>query len=334
MNIQKTHFEENLENLFNEVKSFRTFDYFKEMLKICSKFRHLSPFNAMLVNLQKPGARYVLKEHEWKTRFDRGIKPNAQPLIILVPFGPVDYLFEIGDTENLNMFPMTDYQILEKIAEPFKTKGIVEPSWLNRLMRNCAYFGIKFDLGWNAAVNFSAKIEVLEKTEINEHIEFIKEKYITLPAQYLISVNKNASLGEQFSGIIHELGHFFCRHLTSPLGWEPWEVRNLPKDAKEFEAESIAWLICERLNIDNPSVEYLAGYLPDNGEIPNGVSVGAIMQSANEIWKLCMEPVYIKQGYLYKKDKLAKEHIDNLLKQRKSQKNANSKKAQPVQLTF
>lgn len=40
-----------------------------------------------------------LSEKERRTKFDRGIKPNARPVIMLVPFGPVDFVIIYGDRQ-------------------------------------------------------------------------------------------------------------------------------------------------------------------------------------------------------------------------------------------
>ena len=277
----------NLDILFSEVRRFRKSKYFRELLNTCGKFRHLSPFNAMLVNLQKPEARWVLRKKEWERDFHRSLKPNAQPLIILVPFGPVDYLFEIGDTESqLGLFPDTDEDILSSIERPFKTKGNVSEDDIERLQKRCSLLGIAFDMQMNAGVNYGAKIELLKHPQILRDVQVKKDQFMNLEAPYLISVNKNASRGEQFSSIIHELGHLFCGHLQSPAGWKPWSMRLLRHEVEEFEAESVAWLVCDRLNIEPSSVEYLAGYLDENENIPNEVSIENIFRAFNYVWDL------------------------------------------------
>lgn len=307
----------NLEKLFTEVRSFRSSKYYRDMLNMCAKFKHLSPYNVMLINMQKPLSRYVLKEQDWKRKFHRRIKPNAQPLIILVPFGPIDYLFEIGDTEPDDTFPMSDDEILETIARPFKTRYEVRDNQLKDLMLGCAYHGITFDMTMNAGVDYGADIRLLKQSATNKNVKLKKECFLDLPAPYMISVNKAASRGEQFAAIVHELGHFFCHHLPAPDGWEPWDVRHLPHNAEEFEAESVAWLICERLNIGNPSAAYLSGYLDEFNEIPGQVSVEAIFNSFNEVWNICSKESNVKKSLLYKRDKKTKLKIDKAMNPKK-----------------
>lgn len=53
----------------------------------------------------------------------------------------------------------------------------------------------------------------------------------------------------------------------------------------EFEAESIRWLICERLGIKNPSAEYLIHHLKPDRTTPN-ISVDAVLKAVGFIENL------------------------------------------------
>ena len=63
---------------------------------------------------------------------------------------------------------------------------------------------------------------------------------------------------------------------------------NHDKNLCEFEAESVCYLVCRRLGIDNPSDEYLAGYLKHHSEVPS-ISLEAVMVTANLIEKMGRE---------------------------------------------
>jgi len=47
----------------------------------------------------------------------------------------------------------------------------------------------------------------------------------------------------------------------------------------EFEAESVCYLVCTRLGIENPSAEYLAAYVRDYEATPP-ISLDAVMKSS------------------------------------------------------
>lgn len=86
--------------LLHEVERFSSCDNFKAMLEFCARFRKLAPYNAMFLQVQMPNARFVLSANQWRNHFHRQPKANARPLITLVPFGPIEFLYEIGDTER------------------------------------------------------------------------------------------------------------------------------------------------------------------------------------------------------------------------------------------
>src|ERR1035438_1449924 len=43
---------------------------------------------------------YVATPSDWMTEFERKVKPDARPLMMLRPFGPVMFVFDIDDTEG------------------------------------------------------------------------------------------------------------------------------------------------------------------------------------------------------------------------------------------
>ena len=311
---QTDYFESSkLDILFENIKKYRKGEYYKKLMNVCLKFRHLAPYNAMLINLQKPKARYVLREEEWRTQFNRHLKPNAQPLIILFPFGPVDFLYEIGDTEPTSgFFQLSDDDIMERIEKPFKTKGMIDKETLERTISNCAYHGITFDFNMNAGVDLGGKIELLKYPCENKNVDIGRDQTANIPAPYQISINKNADDGEKFASIIHEMAHLFCLHLQAPSGWEKWPVRRISHKAQEFEAESVAWLICGRLNIITPADRYIAMTIGDDEFIPEDVSMECIFRAFNQAWDLCRgdKTMSVKEGLCYKNNKSIKDRID------------------------
>ena len=87
--------------------------------------------------------------------------------------------------------------------------------------------------------------------------------------------------------ICHESGFLFYQHLIVPHDWEKWHVRNMLHAAKEFVVESVAWLICERLRVENTSERYFRSYLTVNNEIRTEVSIERILYGVNEIRSIC-----------------------------------------------
>src|SRR6202163_284022 len=70
--------------------------------------------------------------------------------------------------------------------------------------------------------------------------------------------------------------------LGTPKGrWWP-DRQNLSYAVREFEAESVSYLVCVRLGIDTASDEYLAGYVRRCPDTP-AISLDRVMKS---VWLL------------------------------------------------
>ena len=66
---------------------------------------------------------------------------------------------------------------------------------------------------------------------------------------FAIPLNSNHDNVTLLATIYHELGHVYCGHLgNNELDYLP-ERTNLDIQAREFEAESVCWLLCEREGI-------------------------------------------------------------------------------------
>lgn len=236
----KRDVKSNLDELFSSVENFRDTESFQQMLEFVSRFRSLSPYNAFLIYQQRPGVNYVLNAASWFRQFKRNIKPDARPLIILVPFGPVDFVYDISDTYPAedkcqpSLFEEFEEDFLSSISEPYKTSGYIPKKELTRLVNSMKYHGIGVD--WNLRVGgeYAGKIRLLSEYCSKLEIEY-KEVHFDIKANYLLGIGENAGCGEAFATAVHELGHLFCHHLTAAPA-NAWVVRNLDHAAEEFEA--------------------------------------------------------------------------------------------------
>jgi hypothetical protein len=269
-----------LDALFHEVGVYRQSADLRELFIFIKKFPKIAPFNAFLLHIQKPGSQYVATAVEWKIKFNRTIKPGSRPLVILIPFGPVNFVFELEDTEGKDPFP-------EELLKPFLTNGMIQDAAFQRLIRNLPRDGVSYheaDHGTGSAG--SIKVAGEGGTQAAG-----KKKAKVL---YHLVVNKNHSIEEKFATIAHELGHLYCGHLGTPN--EKWwsSRRGKHLSTKEFEAESVAWLVCERAGINNPSVAYLSGYLNENAQIPQ-VSLETVLKAAGMIESMTLRSLPLRK---------------------------------------
>lgn len=261
-----------LDKLFFEIETYRESSHLKELFEFVRRFPYIAPYNAMLIHIQKPGSNYVASATKWRDKFNRTIKPGARPLVILRPFGPVSFVFELSDTEGYQPFP-------EELLNPFKVEGQIPNEKFINLKTNLINDGISY----SEAEHGTSSAGFIQTTDSTKRIKIYKgQKEIILKVVYNLVVNKNHSKETKFATILHELGHIYCGHLGTPNSkW--WDSRcHLNINQEEFEAECVCWLICERLGIGNPSAKYLSGYLDNNREIPQ-ISIDTVLKSVGII---------------------------------------------------
>ncbi len=286
-----------IDKLFTNIEAYRQSTFFLDMLKFCATFKELAPYNAMLVKTQMPSARYVLTAKQWSNKYQRKPKLNARPLVTLRKYGPIDFVFEIGDTESMagNLFGWNDQDILEMLASPYSTSGGVQTDLYEVLVSHLPYYGIKLE-HFRAGASLAA--------EIIKHPCQIQVGDVETAGYYVISVNDKADKSTAFASICHELGHLFCHHLCSPDTDTPWWTqRNTTWEEGEFEAEIVSYVICERFGIGNKSWTYLSEVIGRNGSIPQNISVDRIFKAANEVERMLDKELNPRTCSLYFNDK-------------------------------
>lgn len=321
--IDKLNLVCQLNGLYDLARDYRTSERFYQMMRFCAKMRHLKPYNAMLAYIQMPGAVYVMYNYDWE-KLGRILKPNARPIVIL-NFKPVGVIYDISDTmtdpEAKNKY--NDQRIMDEIESMNSIARMNNKSVdLDLLYRNLNLNGIAVDDRMLAGSSYSAKIELL-KNPILSKFELTKKNWIKYDLPYLLSINHHASEGETINSVIHELAHLFCCHLPFPKEWitrkkilstktkglfEPWTVRTISHEAREIEAESVAWIVCAHIGIVTKSEIYISSYLKDSTEMPKEVSFDAIFKAANYILDFFSWMNY-RSGLLYKYDRNFADYI-------------------------
>ena len=310
---EETEIKKGIDELVMLVKRYRDSHEFKRMLDFVGRFPYFAPYNAMLLYLQKPGATFVLTAKQWKA-YNRQIKPNAQNIIMLIPFGPTYCLHDISDTEQIPGQPeLDDVRIMQEWENSLnKPSGEIDRDSIELLKRNLAVYGILLDDKFKASQSYGGYIGP-HKTGVIE-VPLNKKHSVKALSSFLISINEAETETAKFHTLCHELGHLFCRHLY----YDKDKIRHLSIKEEEFEAETVAWLLCKRHNISNPSEEYLATYASD-GEIPY-CSPDAIMNAVAAIERMMTEEINIKESPWYKLNPEVKLLIDRELARIKSDK--------------
>jgi hypothetical protein len=105
-----------LDELFALAGKYNSSEDYLELMRFVGRFRFYSPFNAMLIHTQMPGAQFACTARKWRRDYGREIKINARPIVILQPMGPVLFLFDVSDTAPLpNGRPLP-----RRVEDPFR----------------------------------------------------------------------------------------------------------------------------------------------------------------------------------------------------------------------
>jgi len=284
---QSTHSEsleslKALDELFLIAGQFTTRAAYSDLLHFIARFRMYSPFNAMLVHTQMPGALFVATPKRWWERYKRSIQPGARPITILQPKGPVLFVFDVSDTSPLPGAP----ELPESVTNPFAIHRGKETGELDKTIENGKRDGVRVHQREFGA-QFAGQIQPAKTRDVFRLPErpTFKEKRETVPVRFELLLNSHQSREEQYATLVHELGHLYCGHLgTQNQKYWP-NRRRLDQEVKECEAESISYLVCTRLGIETPSAEYLADYLGEGGKMPS-ISLETVIKMAGLIQRM------------------------------------------------
>jgi hypothetical protein len=92
-----------LDQLLTDSQLYTQSQDYKNLLDFVVRLRNFAPFNAMLLQIQKPGLSFAASAYDWCERFGRIPTEGARPLVILWPFGPVAFVYDVLDTKGKDL---------------------------------------------------------------------------------------------------------------------------------------------------------------------------------------------------------------------------------------
>jgi hypothetical protein len=193
--------------------------------------------------------------------------------------GPILFVFDVSDTAPLpNARPLPI-----RVESPFRVRRGQIGGQLALTIDNARRDGVRvFE-----RADGSQRAGSIQRAASGRHLEFAIAKNPTprstlVPLWFELLLNSSLSAESRYGTLVHELAHLYCGHLGTPNGrWWP-NRQNLSHAVREFEAESVSYLVCARLGIDTASEEYLAGYVRKSPVTPS-ISLDRVMKS---VWLL------------------------------------------------
>lgn len=228
-----------IDQLIADTRLYDSAKAVRELLEFTVRLRHIAPFNAMLLHIQKPGLSFAARPKDWWERFRRRPKAYVRPLLILRNFGPVEFVYDILDTEG---------EPLPEAAFSFQTSGNVPTGWLSAVEHKLSRAAIT--ITWLDHGDCTAgHARQLSNYGDKKRLE-----------RFEIGINQNHPPAVKLVTLAHELAHIFLGHCGAD------ELRgvklNRPEDLelREVEAETVAYLVAKRTGVSPRSESYLDRY--------------------------------------------------------------------------
>ena len=245
--------------LMTGLKEIRTSEQYKEWLNSMSKFTNYSVGNQIMIALQKPDATLVAGKAMWYKNFKRKLNHNAVGLYIKAPRikekikATPEQIQQISegklDEKTLPKIKVIEGFFLTKVYDISETNGPELPKApVHQLTGDVENYEL-----FKAAI-----IEAAKPSEVF----FVAQSELPLNANgsfnYLtkqIKVRDNMSPEQTIKTMLHEVAHSKMHDMDLETNQEVIK----PRELKEFEAESAAYILCQKYGID--SSEYSFGYV-------------------------------------------------------------------------
>jgi antirestriction protein ArdC len=210
-----------------KIKALKTSQEFLDFLRAMSRFHHYSFHNQLMILSQKPNATRVAGFRTWK-KLQRYVKRGEKGILIFVPIKPRQ---ENGDGEEEEVIffktatvfdlSQTEGKPLPEISLAVEDKGA---TFYHSCQQLAQHYNIKVDVSPDfKAYGVSKGGKVVLKGEANKTAMAVT--------------------------LIHEIAHELLHQKSE---------KNLDKETKELEAETVAYLVCSHFGINVPSHKYLA----------------------------------------------------------------------------
>ena len=240
-----------IEKLIDAIESESVTQELKDFYEQASRFTNYSLHNQVLIMMQDPKATRVAGYKAWPRLFSRYVKKGEHGISILAP-----HMYKTKDddgkvSEHIGFHATTIFDVRQTDGEPLKDPTHVDGDDGKQL--------------YNALVTYSKSIGM--PVLIDEGMGPVDGRC----TRSNIHINGTLSIQNQIGVIAHELAHHFAGHVG----------KDEPKDMKEYVAESVSFIFCDRFGIANKAPQYLKNWGATRGDIKS--SLGVISKISSKI---------------------------------------------------
>lgn len=261
---------------------------YENYLKVMSKFHRYSFRNTVLIWMQNPDATRVAGYDAWKNDFHRQVKKGEKGIRI---FAPTEYKVQkqqqkIDRNTNLPMVDDSGQPVMETVE--IKQRGYMattvfdisqtEGEELPELVKALNAEVKNYDAFMKAIEEISPVPIKFEKIGVSDGYYSLQENQI--------HIDEELGSTQTILTLIHEIAHAKLHNLEMKQK-EAEEGKQKDRQTREVEAESIAYVVCQRYGIETGenSFGYIARWSKDK-ELPQlQSSLQIISKTANEMIK-------------------------------------------------
>jgi hypothetical protein len=248
-----------IDSLIRKSVAYRSSAAFRELITFVARFREYAPYNNMLVKVQNPSCSYYATEKNWNEKFERLLKEDARPMLIIAPKHPVLLVYDLDQTEGK--------ELPEELTRFSKFDGDWKQEWLDRTVEN-------------ALKHYRIRIEFKTLSSTNSGFATIARG--ANGDKMRIAIHAGLDQPSRYGVVCHEMAHILLGHLgTDADYWWPSRM-NLDHKTVEIEAESTAYIVTALKGLKGSSESYVSRHLGD-GPVPNSVSVDLIAKASARI---------------------------------------------------
>lgn len=254
--------ESSIDALIRKSAAYRTSTAFQEMVSFMANFRDYAPFNNMLVRIQNPSCSFYATQRDWEKRFQRRLKEDARPMLILAPMHPVMLVYDVDQTDGPSL-----PKELQKFAQ---FTGEWDAQRLDRTIGN-AWERDRIQVEFKTLSSTNAGFAMLACGQGDSKMRVVIHAKLDAPSCYGV--------------LCHELAHIYLGHLGSDTdGW--WPSRgDLNHRVMEVEAEATAYVTARRADLTGSSPQYVSRYL-NSDTVLKSVSVDLIAKVAGRLGEM------------------------------------------------
>lgn len=256
-----------LGEMIDSSKCYKTGKEYLDLLMFLGRFSSYSPFNLLLIHIQNPQCQYFATAKKFKNKFGRSIKEGARPMIILQPHGPVAFVYDLEDTIGEVIPP--------RVLNPFLSYGFLDGHFLFQLFKDLEqeniWVGLSLMSKKQAGYIFSLGHQVKDGKTVNT---------------YSVKLNQKHDAPTLFTTFIHELAHLYLGHIQADETRGIKDRTHIKHVQREIEAESVAYVVCKRHQVEADSCAYLGGVTGSNETHLYKLDVDLIVKVVAKLEKL------------------------------------------------